>query len=163
MLLKAFVELNLWEHGYKLVLVGRYDWSNRDFDDYYKSLEENIKNSVLIITASYSELVELYKNAKLFVFPSFAEGFGIPPLEAIAFDCPLLCSKATAMSEFNLDEDFYFDPSNLDELKSKMLYLINSKPNLNAIKKTVLNQYDWQIMADKLYDLIQSDYTTNLR
>ena len=102
MLLKAFLELQLYKLGYKLVIVGAMDLKNKIFNTLYKSMTDEEKESVLIFQASYLDLVALYKQAALFVFPSFAEGFGIPPIEAVAYSCPTLCSNQTAMAEFDL-------------------------------------------------------------
>lgn len=87
--------MKLYNEGYQLVFVGGYDWSNKEFDDCFNGLSSEVKSNVVMLSASYPELVDLYKIASLFVFPSFGEGFGVPPIEALAFDCPVLGSNAT--------------------------------------------------------------------
>lgn len=156
-LLMAYVELRLWEKGYKLVFVGRYDWSNKDFDNYYNNLSDDVKNNIVITGANYAELILLYQNASLFVFPSFAEGFGIPPIESLAFNCPLLCSNVTAMAEFNLPEEWSFDPSNLDDLKTKMVKLLENRPDITAERERILSVFDWSKIAEGLYNTIMEN------
>ena len=156
-LLKAYVELRLWERNYKLVLVGRYDWSNKDFDNYYNNLSEDVKKNIIITGANYPELIQLYQNASLFVFPSFAEGFGIPPIESLAFNCPLLCSNATAMAEFKLPSDWTFDPYNLSEIKEKMNNLLEHRPELNKERERILEEFDWQKIADGIYEVLSNE------
>lgn len=68
MLLKAFLELQLYKLGYKLVIVGAMDLKNKIFNTLYKSMTDEEKESVLIFQASYLDLVALYKQAALFVF-----------------------------------------------------------------------------------------------
>ena len=154
-LLKAFIELGLHEKGYKLVMVGVKDLNYKDFFTYYDGLAGIQKESVLFLQVPFSHLVSLYRNAKLFVFPSFAEGFGIPPLEALAYGCPLLCSNVTAMSEFGLPDENTFNPSDIEELKSKMKEQLLKPIEKCSYKESVLGHYDWQVIADTYYEMIK--------
>jgi glycosyltransferase involved in cell wall biosynthesis len=65
---------------------------------------------------SDAELKSLYLHASCFVFPSFYEGFGIPPLEAMACGCPVLASTAPAVREVCGAAALYFDPAHPEEL-----------------------------------------------
>lgn len=156
-LLKAFVELGLHERGYKLLIVGALDLKYQEFNKYFSTLPSNIKKSVIMTSVSFPELVSLYKSASLFVFPSFAEGFGIPPLEAIEYGCPLLCSNSTAMEEFGLPEAITFSPDNLDELKRKMLEQLSNPYDIGLSKKNIMAKYDWQHAADVLYSALKKN------
>lgn len=156
-LLKAFVELNLKEKGYKLVMVGYKDLSYSQFFDYYESLDEEIKEAILFLQVPFNHLVSLYHNASLFVFPSYAEGFGIPPIEALAYGCPLLSSNATAMAEFDLPEEMSFGPDNLDELMSKILSQLDCPFDQKTITEAVLTKYNWQSIADSYYECLMAN------
>ena len=153
MLLKAFVNLSLY-NSYKLVFVGVYDLKSKDFDDYYNHLSDKIRNKIVFCSVSYDELIELYKYTSLFVFPSYAEGFGIPPLEAIVSGAPVLCSNVTAMKEFNLPDAFTFSPYNIKELEEKIKDLLSNRPNMENVKKKVLKEYKWDNEAAKLHSVI---------
>jgi glycosyltransferase involved in cell wall biosynthesis len=61
--------------------------------------------------ASDEILAEMYAGATLFVYPSFNEGFGFPPLEAMSLDCPVLASRIASTEEVCHDAPFYFDPA----------------------------------------------------
>ncbi|WP_241366474.1 glycosyltransferase family 4 protein, partial [Klebsiella quasipneumoniae] len=61
-------------------------------------------------------LIELYQNADLFVFPSFYEGFGIPPLEAQSCGCPVVSSNRASLPEVLEQSVIYFNPENADEI-----------------------------------------------
>ncbi len=57
------------------------------------------------------EIVRLFAGAKAFVFPSFAEGFGLPPLEAMAAGVPVVCSDIPVFREVYGDAVLYVDPN----------------------------------------------------
>lgn len=154
-LLKAFVDLKLKEKGYKLVMVGSKDLLYTDFFDYYNKLDEDTKKKVIFLQVPFNHLVSLYRHCSLFVFPSYGEGFGIPPIEAVAYNAPLLCSNATAMSEFGLPENLYFDPSNNEELKKKMESQLYAPMDNTLYKENVLSQYSWDIIAKNYYTLLK--------
>lgn len=157
-LLKAFIELGLPEKGYKLIMVGGKDLENKLLFDYYESLHPELKKNVLFMQVPFSHLVALYKNADLFVFPSYGEGFGIPPIEAIAYGCPLLCSNVTAMAEFNLPDEITFNPNDLEELKIKMENQLKHPLDRITYFQQVLSKYDWQKIADGFYDTLMKNW-----
>lgn len=156
LLLKAFVELELFAKGYRLVLVGRKDIGCREYEAYYQMLGPEIKKCILYLSVDNRELQALYRHCKLFIFPSLAEGFGIPPLEAVVYGANTLCSNVTAMSEFGFFEDKLFNPYDLAELKKKILHFIenNDFQRIDKEKQIILQKYNWKIIArDYLYRL----------
>jgi glycosyltransferase involved in cell wall biosynthesis len=70
---------------------------------------------------SEAQLVELYRTAEALVFPSLYEGFGLPPLEAMACGCPVSVSRAGALPEVCGDAARYFDPTSVDEIATAIL------------------------------------------
>ena len=153
-LLKAFVDLKLKDEGYKLVMVGGKDLKYKEFFNYYAQLDEDIKRNVLFLQVPFNHLVALYRNCNLFVFPSFAEGFGIPPVEAIAYGAPLLCSNTTAMSEFGLPNEIIFSPNDIEDMKCKMLRQLETPLNPQLYTNKVLSLYNWQKTAEILYNIL---------
>jgi glycosyltransferase involved in cell wall biosynthesis len=65
---------------------------------------------------SFDELVALYRTASALVFPSLYEGFGLPPLEAMACGCPVATSNATSLPEVCGDAAAYFDPLSVEDM-----------------------------------------------
>lgn len=64
----------------------------------------------------WDELASLYRRAGALVFPSLYEGFGLPPLEAMASGCPVACSTAGSLQEVCGDAAVYFDPASVEEI-----------------------------------------------
>ena len=91
-------------------------------------------------------LAEAYAKAKLFVYPSLNEGFGFPPLEAMALGCPVLASKVSSIPEVCGDAPFYFDPSDHDSFCRELLRALSDETaRLSAIEagKAVASRYSW--------------------
>ena len=71
-----------------------------------------------------AHLPSLYAGALFFVFPSLYEGFGLPPLEAMAHGCPVLTSNVSSLPEICGDGALYCDPTNLDDLTDKLKVML---------------------------------------
>ena len=155
-LLKAYNELKLWSKGYHLVMVGVKDLQYQELFAYLDKLDTIIKEKVHMIQVPFEDLVALYKEASLFVFPSYGEGFGIPPLEAIAYGCPILCSNATAMAEFELPEQISFSPDNIEELKLKMMNQLEKPLSNSLYYERILAKYDWHNISECFYKLLKN-------
>lgn len=73
-----------------------------------------------------AELAQHYRHAALFVYPSRYEGFGIPPLEAMALDCPVACTNAASLPEVVGDAALTFAPGDVDALRAAMESVLGS-------------------------------------
>ncbi len=82
---------------------------------------------------SNAQIDDLYKNAKMFVFPSFDEGFGIPIIESFKFGCPLLCSYSSCFPEIAGNAARYFDPHDENSIASAIVSTIEDN------EQTILN------------------------
>lgn len=104
---------------YQLVLVGKVDELAPEVLDTIRKL--NLQSDV--VTTGYvadDELPYFYTAAEAFVFPSLYEGFGIPPLEAMAAGTPVVSSNVSVMPEVLGDAAHYFDPTNVEEMAAAM-------------------------------------------
>jgi glycosyltransferase involved in cell wall biosynthesis len=98
-------------------------------------------------------LREFLNGAELFVYPSLAEGFGIPPLEAGVLKTPVLCSSKTAMGDFQFFGDDLFDPEDTIEFQAKLKKKLEYKTNegkLDYICDTIQSVYSWGESANKI-------------
>jgi glycosyltransferase involved in cell wall biosynthesis len=73
-------------------------------------------------------LAELYRGAAAFIYPSLYEGFGIPPLEAMSMDCPVICSNTSSIPEVVGDAAELFDPDNTAAMRSAIESVVGSEP-----------------------------------
>lgn len=108
---------------------------------------------------SDEELAALYCNAACFIFPSLYEGFGFPPLEAMAHGCPVIVSPLASLPEICADSALYCDPYNPQELVEKVkLILENNAARDELIKKGDLriNHFSWKRCAESFLNIIFS-------
>jgi len=85
-----------------------------------------IADQCIQLNATDAQLKYLYSNARLFVFPSLHEGFGLPLLEAFANECPVVCSNNTALPEVAGDAAVYFDPLSAESMKAAVELVLNN-------------------------------------
>lgn len=147
-LLKAYINLKLYEKGYHLIFVGSYDLQSKSLDKYIE-LNKGIFDTYLHIYSNTSEfdLLNLYYNSELVVYPSLAEGFGIPPLEGAILNKKVVCSSLTAMSEFDFFS-YHVNPLKKNDLERVINKALKDKNYpYNNIKEIVLKKYTWENSA----------------
>ena len=132
-----------------LVLVGKDDYFYRNIKAESDRLELT-KNVIFYGYADDEALVNLYTHALALVVPSFMEGFGLPPLEALAYGCPVICSNIPVFHEILGDIPIYFDPSNPQSLAG---VLLKTEKNLFRVDEKKVNmllkRYNWTDMANE--------------
>ena len=119
-----------------------------------KVVEDGLDYKLTLITefVSEQELDNLYRNASLFVFPSLSEGFGLPPLEAMARGVPVASSNATCLPEILGDAAIYFNPLDIDDMAEKIKIILSDDRIKKALIQKGLEQikkYSWQKMAEE--------------
>lgn len=135
-----------------LVIVGQPDFQYTDLFKYIET--NNLSDSVRIISdASDIDLINLLSAARLFVYASLAEGFGIPPLEAMAARCPTICSQGTALTELFDNATHSFMPTDIESLAASIEMLLADpelcKTLISAGMEKAL-QYSWSNSAAAL-------------
>ena len=142
-LLKALKELN--RDDVYLLLVGKA-FKSVDLDEQEKQM--GIKDKVIHTgMVSKEELIDFYNLADLFVFPSLYEGFGIPPLEAMACGTPVIAADNSSIPEVCGDAAVYFNGNAEDELAGKIVKVIDDDAKQNElIRKGKFRSeiFDWQ-------------------
>lgn len=101
-----------------------------------------------------SELRSLYENAACFVFPSFYEGFGLPPLEALALGCPTVVANTTSLSEIFSDIAFMCNPNNPSDIADKILEAWKAPEEDRVRNREFARGFRWVECAKKTWELL---------
>jgi len=153
-LVKAFKKAQL--PNYKLIIVGS---ESKVFADV--GLKEEIKDCPSIIFTGYlpdNDLATLYKKASIFVYPSLYEGFGIPPLEAMASGVATIVSDVAALPEICGDASLYVNSVDIAEITAKMQLLVeNDNLRQDLIKKGYkqIVKFNWDESAKQVAFLLK--------
>lgn len=162
LLLQAFTELGLYKKGYSLVFAGHHSLNVPAFETQYAALPEAAKKAVFIFSKIDDEaLLHFYRAAAGFVYPSAAEGFGMPPLEAAAAATPVLCSNSTALADFDFFGNNHITVTDHTAFKERLAALLdhkNEKMETGSIQKHVQQHYNWQSTAAAFYKLITENF-----
>lgn len=122
---------------------------NMDFARFgVKYNEESLKNVILLGYISDGEVKALMSKCRAFLFPSYFEGFGIPPLEAMSVGSEVISANTTCLPEIYENTVHYIDPDDTDVDLDKLL----SEPV--GDKQKILVKYQWNKIAQKMYDAI---------
>jgi glycosyltransferase involved in cell wall biosynthesis len=104
------------------------------------------------------DLPLLYKKAQCFVLPSLYEGFGLPVLEAMQYECPVVTSNISSLPEAGGEAALYVDPHNPDDIAEKVLKILNDsslrKDMIEKGKKQVA-KFSWEKAAKQTLDILQ--------
>ena len=156
-MIKAFAAFNQSVNGqYELVITGRHNPTYREVPDTIKSL--GIQDDVhLVGLVSEEDLHALYLNALAYVFPSFYEGFGLPPLEAMQCGTPTLVSNTSCMPEIcGEGNSLFFDPYNIDDMQAKMRQVV-SDPSLRQRLidrgRERVKAFSWEKMTQEVLEV----------
>jgi alpha-1,3-rhamnosyl/mannosyltransferase len=152
--------LQAWEiaasqlHDTALVVVGRINPSR------IPSASDGSPGKVRFIGyVEDSDLAALYSGAKLFVYPSLYEGFGLPVLEAMTCGAPAITSRRASLPEVAGGEAFYVDPENIGEMADAILELLSDEDRRQSLIQSGFAQarkFSWQAAAEAHWDLFVS-------
>jgi len=157
-LIFAFKKLvNDHQMSLRLVLVGEMDY-------FYKRLKDTCPRALLdkIIFTDFlpdDDLNTLYQNASVYVFPSLYEGFGLPPLEAMSHDLPVVSSKAACLPEILGQAAIYFNPENIEEMADqikKVLVDEKVRQKLVSLGQQRIKEYNWTKAALQTLELYRA-------
>lgn len=154
LIIKALHQLkstSLFHH--QLIIAGKKGWGFKDiFDTVHRlSLEQEV---IFTGYVSDAEKKYLYLHADLFVYPSLYEGFGIPPLEAMNYGCPVITSNISSLPEVIGDAGIMIDPHNVNALVSAIKKVSNNMILRNELIKKGFKQaksFDFHKNLDQLF------------
>lgn len=148
-LIKAYLALptDTREH-FKLLLAGGQGWNNAEI----KKLIHDNTDVIHAGYVGYGELASLYRAASLFAFPSHYEGFGLPPLEAMACGCPVLVSPNASLPEVCGDAAHYVVADDIESIRDGLMRLLTDSVLADEMRRRGLEQcmkFDWDITASE--------------
>lgn len=152
-LIRAFIHI---DESVKLLIVGEREFKNED-------IEKCILDNNLLDRISFSgyvpqaDLPLIYALAKVFCFPSYAEGFGMPPLEAMKCGVPVVVSDRTSLPEVCGDGAVYIDPDDPMDIAMKTNTLLQDEKYYNLMAGRALahaNHFTWQKSAENILKFI---------
>lgn len=120
--------------------------------------KSGLNRRVLHFQASDLELGQLFQQARLFVYPSLYEGFGIPILEAFLNECPVALSRASCFPEVAADAGEYFNPEDETSMYEALSHLLKDeerRQELIAKGKSRVQLFTWKETARKTLDTYQ--------
>lgn len=142
---------------YYLVIAGANGWKSREIFRTWKNSErrERIK---MLGYVDQVEKVSLYNLASVFVYPSFYEGFGFPPLEAMACGTPVIASSAASLPEVAGEAAIMVDPYKVSELARSLEQVIASqelRAELTVKSLIAAKRFSWEKAARSYLELFK--------
>lgn len=156
--IKTIIQIAKKSEKIKFVLVGK-KFKNFNFKK-FRNLPDNL---IWIENATDENLKYLYKHADFFLYLSLYEGFGIPPIESMAFNCPVICSEIPSLKEVCKDSAQFVNPLNINDILNSIEIITNNDTIKNTfIEKGLITSklYNWQYSAEKLIKIIDESTST---
>jgi glycosyltransferase involved in cell wall biosynthesis len=153
-LLRAYASSPVLRNDFELIYFGGGGLTNRE-----KNLIQRLGLSlqrVRHVSGDDAKLARYYRSASAFVYPSLYEGFGIPPLEAMSFDCPVACSGVSSIPEVVGDAGEMFDPYDVDSMRMAIERVVGDdalRKCLIARGRERIKQFSWKRCAQETLDV----------
>ena len=169
-LIAAFLNLPTdIRNAHQLVLTGH----NIDLNEHTQELNSQGLNLALerekMIVTGYvddANLIALYRSCAVFVFPSFFEGFGLPPLEAMSFGAPVIAANTTSLPEVIGLDDALFDPNLISSITDKITLVLTNSEFRSRLIEHGLQQaqfFSWQTSANRALEVFDQFLPTKKR
>ncbi len=159
-LIEAFAKLVQYtkqQNSLQLVVIGKKGWL---YDEIYKApaeykVEEKVK---FLDFVPDEDLVAFYKNAVCYVLPSLYEGFGLPVLEAMKYDCPVITSNVSSLPEAGGDAALYVNPQDAGDIAEKIKMLLTNeslRKELIQKGKKQIEKFSWENTATETLEILE--------
>ena len=152
-LLSAYASSTALRNNFSLVAFGGGGFSTGEAE---RIRALGLTDSVRQISGDDALLAGLYRQSAAFVYPSLYEGFGIPLLEAMSFDCPVICSNTSSLPEVVGNAGYLFDPTDIDALRAAIETVVGSpdlRDDLIRRGRERIKQFSWGRTADETVDV----------
>lgn len=153
-LIEAFSNISKKEPDLGLIICGKLGWLTRDIVKKMSSYP----NILYLKYVSDEDLVELYNLAEIFIYPSFYEGFGFPPLEALACGTPVIAGRTASLPEVLGEAAWFIDPKDPQQIAGAIEKLLNDQGLCQNMIQKGLKQartFTWKKTAEATWKLYQ--------
>ena len=148
------------EQAPDLIFGGGRGWKNKAFEVKYQNLDKPIRNKIRFLGyLPQEELPFLYSGADVFVFPSLWEGFGLPPLEAMACGTPVVTSNVSSLPEVVGDAAILVDPNSAEEIADAIYQILIDEHLALSLRSAGLTQaakFTWSNTALQTYKVYEN-------
>jgi len=157
-LITSFKKVYEKKNNLRLVLVGKEDYFYKNIKQLVEKEFSNIQDKPVIFSGYVPDdkLEIFYKKALVYVFPSLYEGFGLPPLEAMAKGCPVLSSNVSSMPEILADAALYFNPRDEQDFLNKLDLILKDRDlreKLVKVGEIRCQKFNWWDCAFKTWQI----------
>ncbi len=156
-LIEAFSKLVSSNADLELVIIGKKGWLYEPILEAPKKYK--VENQVKFLDFVPDEdMPAFYQNAECFVLPSLYEGFGLPVLEAMRYDCPVLTSNISSLPEAGGDAALYFNPEDVDDIAQIIeKVLTDKKLKSDMVKKgrEQIKKFSWEKTAKQTLQVLE--------
>jgi glycosyltransferase involved in cell wall biosynthesis len=156
-LIRAFNLIKQEDSGfnYKLVIAGRTGWKS---EATYAERENSPWSEDILFTGRVpdEDLVQIYNQAELFVYPSIFEGFGLPPLEAMSCGLPVIASDTSSLKEVVAEAGILLKPGDVNAFEKEIINVIRNEDIKEKMREKSLaraQKFSWEETARKTIDL----------
>lgn len=149
---------------FKVKLAGKKGWGKEDYLNIAKQLgiEDRVEFTGYLDSR---ELLDCYRKAWLFIFPSFYEGFGLPVVEAMAAGTPVITSRVSSLPEVVGEAGIIFNASDAEGFAQAMLKLVNDRSAWQSYSQAVYaraQNFRWEQIAQEVWEQLRMAADPNL-
>lgn len=146
-LIKAFAKVKTEK---KLILAGPKDYFSSRVGELIKTLHQE-KRVIFQFNSTIGDLKYLYKNACALIHPSLSEGFGLPIVESIYFNLPILASDIEIFNELLDGKYIKFDPLNVEDIANKINNFIGNEPKIHY--GNLIAKFSFEKMTERIVNI----------
>lgn len=157
-LIEAFSQVVTSHPNLSLVVIGKHGWQ---FEDILKAPKKyGIEEKVHFLSfVPDKDLALFYKYALCYVLPSLYEGFGLPVLEAMSYDCPVITSNVSSLPEAAGEAAVYVDPKNVADIAMKITEVVDNpalRKELIEKGKKQIKKFSWEKTAKETLSILET-------
>ena len=152
--IKAYSISEKLKKNFKIFCFGGGNFNKSEID-LFRELKIDQKN-IQYFEGHDTLLINLYKKATALIYPSKYEGFGLPVLEAMSFDCPVVCSDSSSIPEVGGNAVEYFNPESVENIEQTICNVVFSKHKIKELKKLGnerVKLFNWSKCAEETLNI----------